>query len=80
MWYTYPIYMAESHAQISSRGGKTTLKRHGKAFFAANGHKGVATLLKKHGPQYFTELAKKALAGRVAKDKARRDKLITPTT
>ena len=57
--------MVLTHKQVSSRGGKSTFKRHGRKLFSENGHKGAATLLKRHGPEYFRELAKKGLAGRM---------------
>lgn len=69
--------MVLSHKQVSSRGGRSTLKRHGRKHFADNGHKGVATLLKLHGPDYFRELAKKGLAGRLKKYAERQKKLNT---
>lgn len=56
-----------SHKEISKRGGRKTLERHGRDFFVKIGRRGGITNKKNHGPDYYKELSAAGVAARQAK-------------
>lgn len=60
--------------EFSSKGGLTTVLRHGKEHFSEAGKKGVEGKRKKYGDEYYQNLAKKGLEARLEKARKRKEK------
>lgn len=66
-----------SHKQITSKGGNTTLARHGIEHFKKIGKKGSETVLQKYGPDYYKKLSQAGMKARIAKYNEKQKMLLT---